>query len=131
MLLNTWFKDNIFGIPGDEDGGGMSAFVVFSSMGFYPITPGIPVYTIGSPLFSKIKINLPNGKVFTINAPNCNEKNKYIQKASLNGKNLDGPWFTHEDLVNGGTLELEMGSYPNKAWGASEENIPQIFKTSN
>ena len=131
MLLNTWFKDNIFGIPGDEDGGGMSAFVVFSSMGFYPITPGIPVYTIGSPLFSKIKINLPNGKVFTINAPNCNEKNKYIQKASLNGKNLDGPWFTHEDLVNGGTLELEMGSYPNKNWGASEENIPQIFKTSN
>jgi predicted alpha-1,2-mannosidase len=131
MLLNTWFKDNIFGIPGDEDGGGMSAFVVFSSMGFYPITPGIPVYTIGSPLFSKIKINLPNGKVFTINAPNCNEKNKYIQKASLNGKNLDGPWFTHEDLVNGGTLELEMGSYPNKTWGAREENIPQIFKTSN
>ncbi len=130
-LLNTWFKDNIFGIPGDEDGGGMSAFVVFSSMGFYPITPGIPVYTIGSPLFSKIKINLPNGKAFTINAPNCNEKNKYIQKASLNGKTLDGPWFTHEDLVNGGTLELEMGSHPNKAWGASEENIPQIFKTSN
>ena len=130
-LLNTWFKDNIFGIPGDEDGGGMSAFVVFSSMGFYPITPGIPVYTIGSPLFSKIKINLPNGKAFTINAPNCNEKNKYIQKASLNGKNLVGPWFTHDDLVNGGTLELEMGSHPNKAWGASEENVPQIFKTSN
>lgn len=130
-LLNTWFKDNIFGIPGDEDGGGMSAFVVFSSMGFYPITPGIPLYTIGSPLFSKIKIYLPNGKLFTINAPNCNERNKYIQKASLNGKTLEGPWFTHEDLVNGGTLELEMGSYPNKAWGASEENIPQIFKTSN
>jgi len=130
-LLNTWFKDNIFGIPGDEDGGGMSAFVVFSSMGFYPITPGIPIYTIGSPLFSKIKINLPNGKAFTINAPNCNEKNKYIQKASLNGKNLDGPWFTHDVLVNGGTLELEMGSHPNKAWGASEENVPQIFKTSN
>lgn len=131
MLLNTWFKDNIFGIPGDEDGGGMSAFVVFSSMGFYPITPGIPVYTIGSPLFSKIKINLPNGKAFTINAPNCSEKNKYIQKALLNGKTLDGPWFTHDDLVNGGTLELEMGSYPNKAWGASEENVPQIFKSSN
>ncbi|MFM9824911.1 GH92 family glycosyl hydrolase [Flavobacterium sp.] len=131
MLLNTWFKDNIFGIPGDEDGGGMSAFVVFSSMGFYPITPGIPIYTIGSPLFSKIKINLPNGKVFAINAPNCSEKNKYIQKASLNGKNLEGPWFTHEDLVNGGTLELEMGSYPNKTWGTSEESIPQIFKTSN
>jgi predicted alpha-1,2-mannosidase len=131
MLLNTWFKDNIFGIPGDEDGGGMSAFVVFSSMGFYPITPGIPVYTIGSPLFSKIKINLPSGKVFTINAPNCNETNKYIQKATFNGKALAGPWFTHEELINGGTLELEMGAYPNKTWGTSEESIPQIFKTSN
>ena len=57
-----------------------NAFVVFSSMGFYPITPGIPIYTIGSPLFSKIKINLPNGKVFTINAPNCNEKISIFKK---------------------------------------------------
>lgn len=117
MLLNTWFKDNIFGIPGDEDGGGMSAFVVFSAMGFYPITPGVPVYTIGSPLFSKITINLPNGNKFTVSAPKCNETNKYIQSAKLNGDTLYSPWFTHDDLVNGGTLELEMGAYPNKSWG--------------
>ena len=128
MLLNTWFKDNIFGIPGDEDGGGMSAFVVFSAMGFYPITPGIPVYTIGSPLFSKISINLPNGKKFTINAPNCNETNKYIQSATLNGKELKGPWFTHNDLVNGATITLEMGKYPNKNWGADPSLIPNDFK---
>lgn len=128
MLLNTWFKDNIFGIPGDEDGGGMSAFVVFSAMGFYPITPGIPLYTIGSPLFSKITINQPNGKKFTINAPNCNETNKYIQSATLNGKELKGPWFTHNDLVNGGVLTLEMGKYPNKTWGSNPNNIPDIFK---
>ena len=128
MLLNTWFKDNIFGIPGDEDGGGMSAFVVFSAMGFYPITPGIPVYTIGSPLFSKISIKLPNGKKFTINAPNCNETNKYIQSATLNSKELKGPWFTHEDLVNGATITLEMGKYPNKNWGADLSLIPNNFK---
>jgi len=128
MLLNTWFKDNIFGIPGDEDGGGMSAFVVFSAMGFYPITPGIPVYTIGSPLFSKISINQPNGKKFTINAPNCNETNKYIQSATLNGKELKGPWFTHNDLVNGATITLEMGKYPNKNWGADPSLIPNDFK---
>ncbi|MDG2436154.1 MAG: glycoside hydrolase family 92 protein, partial [Polaribacter sp.] len=128
MLLNTWFKDNIFGIPGDEDGGGMSAFVVFSAMGFYPVTPGIPVYTIGSPLFSKISINLPNGNKFTINAPNCNETNKYIQSATLNGKELKGPWFTHDDLINGATITLEMGKYPNKNWGTDQSLIPNNFK---
>jgi predicted alpha-1,2-mannosidase len=121
MLLNTWFKDNIFGIPGDEDGGGMSAFVVFSAMGFYPITPGIPVYTIGSPLFSKVTINLPNNKKFVISAPDCDEKCKYIQSAKFNGKELNEPLFTHEDLMNGGLLELKMGAYPNKEWGKSTE----------
>ncbi|HUX55547.1 MAG TPA: GH92 family glycosyl hydrolase [Bacteroidales bacterium] len=129
MLLNTWFKDNIFGIPGDEDGGGMSAFVVFSSMGFYPITPGIPVYTIGSPLFSKVTINLPNKKQFIVSAPDCSEKNKYIQSAKLNGRVLNAPWFTLDDLINGGTLELVMGAYPNKQWGTDTLGVPDAFKT--
>ncbi|MCX6325160.1 MAG: GH92 family glycosyl hydrolase [Bacteroidia bacterium] len=128
MLLNTWFKDNIFGIPGDEDGGGMSAFVVFSSMGFYPITPGIPVYTIGSPLFSKVTINIPNGKKFVVSAPNCSAQNKYIQSARFNGRVLNAPWFTHDDLINGGTLELIMGAYPNKQWGTDPMAIPDVFK---
>lgn len=119
QLLDVWFKDNIFGVPGDEDGGGMMAFVVFSSMGFYPVTPGLPVYTIGSPVFSKVTIDLPNGKQFTLTAKNCSATNKYIQKATLNGKPLNTPWFTHEQLVNGGRLELEMGPVPNKAWGAA------------
>lgn len=117
ILLDTWFKDNIFGIPGDEDGGGMTAFVVFSSMGFYPVTPGKPVYTIGSPLFEKVAVRLNNGKTFTLLAHQASVKNKYIQSAKLNGKVLNKPWFTHEDLVNGGTLELEMGPKPNKNWG--------------
>jgi len=117
MLLDTWFKDNIFGIPGDEDGGGMTAFVVFSSMGFYPVTPGKPVYTIGSPLFEKTTINLANGKKFTLIANGASVQNKYVQHAKLNGKVLNTPWFTHEDLLNGGLLELEMGSKPNKNWG--------------
>ncbi|WP_319589310.1 GH92 family glycosyl hydrolase [uncultured Draconibacterium sp.] len=128
MLLNMWFKDNEFGIPGDEDGGGMSAFVVFSAMGFYPITPGIPVYTIGSPLFSKITINLPNGKQFIVSAPKCNETNKYIQSAKLNGEILNSPWFTHDQLNNGGMLELEMGAYPNKGWGLDSSGVPEEFK---
>jgi predicted alpha-1,2-mannosidase len=117
FLLDTWFKDNIFGIPGDEDGGGMSAFVVFSSMGFYPVTPGIPEYTIGSPVFENISITLPNKKQFTIIAHKSSEVNKYIQQAKFNGQPLNKPTFTHQQLVNGGTLELFMGPKPNKSWG--------------
>jgi len=117
MLLDTWFKDNIFGIPGDEDGGGMSAFVVFSAMGFYPLTPGIPVYTIGSPLFTEVTLHLPDGNTFVVSTPDCSERNKYIQQASLNGKELDTPWFLHEELMKGGVLELRMGPFPNKEWG--------------
>ena len=128
MLLNTWFKDNIHGIPGDEDGGGMSAFIVFSAMGFYPVTPGIPVYTIGSPLFSKVTVNLPNKKQFIVSAPDCSERNKYIQSAKLNGHVLNGPWFSHDDIINGGVLELVMGPYPNRHWGTDTMAIPDAFK---
>lgn len=117
MLLDTWFPDNIFGIPGDEDGGGMSAFVVFSSMGFYPLTPGLPVYTIGSPVFEKVIISLPGGKKFIIEAKGDLRRDKYIQKAWINGKPLNTPWFTHSDLMAGGILKLEMGPYPNLYWG--------------
>ncbi|MCW3092969.1 MAG: glycoside hydrolase family 92 protein [Ferruginibacter sp.] len=120
FLLDVWFKDNIFGIPGDEDGGGMSAFVVFSSMGFYPLTPGIPAYTIGSPLFKKVTISLTNGKKFTVVAHNASVVNKYIQSAKFDGAALNTPWFTHKQLVNGGTLELEMGPKPNKQWGVEQ-----------
>ncbi len=117
MLLNTWYPDNIFGIPGDEDGGGMTAFVVFSAMGFYPVTPGKPMYTIGSPLFEKITIHLPNGKTFKVSAPGCSTTNKYIQEARLNGKPLIKPWFSHEELMAGGELKLIMGQKPNMDWG--------------
>lgn len=124
FLLDVWFKDNIFDIPGDEDGGAMSAFVVFSAMGFYPATPGIPIYTLGSPQFEEVKINLENGNVFTIKAKNASPINKYIQWAKLNGKPLNKTWFTHEELMDGATIELEMGPKPNKKWGAEPSAAP-------
>ncbi|MBE9601060.1 GH92 family glycosyl hydrolase [Pedobacter sp. MC2016-24] len=120
FLLDTWFKDDVFGIPGDEDGGGMTSFVVFSAMGFYPVTPGIPVYTIGSPVFDKVSIDLPNGKTFQVIANKSSVVNKYIQSAKFDGKILDTPWFTHQQLVAGGKLELEMGPLPNKTWGTGQ-----------
>ena len=116
LILDTWFKDNIFGVPGDEDGGSMSSFVVFSAMGFYPITPGIPRYAITSPLFTKVSIDLPNGKRFTLIANKCSRKNKYIQSATLNGKKLHSLSFSHEELMNGGELVLEMGEGTNAKW---------------
>ncbi len=124
MLLDTWFTDNLFGMPGDEDGGGMSAFVVFSMMGFFPVTPGIPVYTIGSPVFNNISMQLPNGKSFSITALNNSADNKYIQSATLNGKVLTKTWFTHKELMNGGELKLIMASKPNKKWGMLPEDAP-------
>ena len=124
FLLDVWFQDNIFGIPGDEDGGGMTAFVVFSSMGFYPVTPGLPVYNIGSPVFEEVKIKLNNGKTFTLKTHNYAKANKYIQSAKLNGQPLNRPWFTHSDLLNGATLELEMGPLPNKKWGSAVDAAP-------
>jgi len=117
FLLDVWFKDNIFGIPGDEDGGGMTAFVVLSSMGLYQVLPGVPVYTITSPVFEKISISLTNGKVFTVVAKGASRSNKYIQKAMINGEELSTPFITHEQIMSGATLELVLSELPNKEWG--------------
>lgn len=123
-LMKQWFRNDLMGVPGDEDGGGMSAFVVFSSMGFYPVTPGFPAYNIGSPLFSDIKMTMSNGSVFEVEAQNCSDENKYIQRATLNGKPWNKPWFSHADIENGGKLILIMGDTANKSWGASPEDVP-------
>jgi predicted alpha-1,2-mannosidase len=123
-LLKQWFRNDLMGVPGDEDGGGMSAFVVFSSMGFYPVTPGSSSYNIGSPLFRNTKIKLGVGVVFEIEAQNCSDENKYIQSAVLNGKIWDKPWFSHDDIKTGGKLVLIMGNKANENWGAKPENVP-------
>lgn len=124
QCLGTWFRNDVMGVPGDEDGGGLTSFVVFSSMGFYPVTPGFPIYNIGSPLFTDVQVSLPGGKTFRIVAKDCSDTNKYIQSAKLNGKPLDKPWFTHDDIRKGGTLVLEMGSRPNKSWGSAADCAP-------
>jgi len=124
MLLESFFTDTLQGMPGDEDGGGMSAFVVFSMLGFYPVTPGIPTYDIGSPVFEKATIHLSNGKEFVIVAHNTSHENKYVESIRLNGKPLDQVWFRHADIVGGGTLELTMGDTPNTSLGAAAASLP-------
>lgn len=123
-LVKQWFRDDLMGIPGDEDGSGLSSFVVFSTMGFYPVTPGSPTYNIGSPFFSNVTIKLSNGKTFKIIAHGCSEDNKYIQSAKLNGQEWNKPWFSHEEMANGGKLELIMGPESNKSWGCNLKDAP-------
>ena len=124
MLLDTWFTDTSLGMPGDEDGGGMSSFVVFSMMGLYPVTPGVPIYDLTSPVFDHIKIHLQNGKTFSIVCRNNSKDNKYIQSILLNGRPLNQVWFKHSDIVNGGQLELQMGDTPNLELGADPSTFP-------
>ena len=117
QMLDTWFRADLMGIPGDEEGGGLTACVLYSMLGFYPVTPGDPVYTIGSPVFPETTIHLTNGNKFTVKAANTSRTNKYIQSATLNGKQLDKPFIQHDVLMAGGELVLKMGDRPNKEWG--------------
>ncbi len=123
-IMKVWYDDDPLGICGDEDGGAMSAWYVFSAMGFYPVCPGRPLYDIGSPIFEKVTINVADGKTFIIEAKDVSSKNKYIQSATLNGETLNKPWFEHSTIVNGGKLILKMGDRPNKEWGNAPEAAP-------
>ncbi len=127
QMMDVWYTDGPMGIPGDDDGGATSSWYVLSAMGFYPVTPGSPVYEIGSPIFSETRLTLGNGKVFNIRAQGVSAQNKYIQSAMLNGKPLDKPWFLHSDIANGGTLALVMGPKPNKKWGTTTDAAPPSF----
>ena len=116
QILDLWYGDGPLGFCGDEDYGEMSSWYILSAMGFYTVAPGRPVYDIGSPLFEKSTIDIGDGKKFTIECRNISAQNKYIQSASMNGKELNRAWFTHEELMQGGTLLLNMGPRPNKKW---------------
>lgn len=124
MLLDTWFTDTTLGMPGDEDGGGMSAFVVFSMMGLYPVTPGVPVYDLTSPVFDTITIRPANGKTFRIMARNNSRDDKYIQSVSLNGRRLDRVWITHAELKRGGVLVFRLGDTPDRQLGTRPSDLP-------
>jgi len=130
-LLSAFYTDDLHGIPGDEDGGGMTAWVVFSMMGFYPVTPGMPAYDFGSPVFDRVTIRLENGKTIKLIAKNNSAGNKYIQSIKLNGKSLNQVWFRHADIANGGRLELEMGNMPNRKLGVAPETLPPCSAAIN
>lgn len=112
------------GLCGDDDTGQLSAWYVFSALGFYPVCPGQPIYVIGSPLFGKATIHLSQGRTFIIEAPGNSEKNIYIQSVILNGKIYEKSWLKHSDIIKGGRLIFQMGPHPNFKWGSQLKNRP-------
>ena len=116
QVLHELYRNTPDGLCGNEDCGQMSAWFVFSSMGFYPIDPVSGIYEIGSPLFPEMKLNLANGKQFTVLAPNVSAENIYIQSVKRNGQPYDKSYITHEQIMNGDTFEFEMGNKPGPVW---------------
>ncbi|WP_093666435.1 GH92 family glycosyl hydrolase [Sphingomonas gellani] len=112
------------GYPGDEDNGQTSAWYVFSALGFYPVTPAVGQYAVGSPLFRNVQVTMPGGKMLTIEAQNNGPDNVYIQSVTLNGRAYDKAWFSREDLQRGGTLRFVMGPKPNTAWASGKDAVP-------
>ncbi|MBB6127090.1 GH92 family glycosyl hydrolase [Mucilaginibacter lappiensis] len=110
MILPRMYKPTPDGLGGNDDTGQMSAWYIFSSLGFYPVAPGSDQYSTGSPAVNGAVINLDNGKTFTINVKNQSPKNVYVQKMVLNGKALDKLFISHADIMNGGEITFYMGS---------------------
>ena len=116
QVMQTLYLNAPAGLCGNEDCGQMSAWYVFSAMGFYPVNPAGGIYEIGTPLFPEIKLNLPGGKVFTVLAPQVSHENIYVQSVKMNGKPYDKSYITHQQIMDGVTLEFEMGNEPGKIW---------------
>ena len=117
------------GYCGDEDNGQTSAWYVFSALGFYPVTPGVPQYVLGSPLFDKVTMHLQNGNSFKIEARNNNDENYYIESVKLNETNYNNTWIDYNDIQKGGKLIFKMNDKPNKDFGIS--NLSRPFSLSN
>ena len=123
-VMNDFYSAEPDGLVNNEDLGQMSAWYVFSALGFYPVTPGLPIYTFGSPNVDQATIHLENGNTFEIQANNQSEENVYVQSVSLNGSPIDRPYIKHEEIMQGGKLVYEMGASPNKEWASSLDRLP-------
>jgi len=118
-IMDTLYTTAVDGLDGNDDGGTLSAWYVFSALGFYPVAPGSEWYIIGTPLF-ECAVAQVGGQPLTITAPNVSPENIYVQSVRLNGEQLDEPWFRHSDIAGGGTLEFTMGATPSD-WGQGIE----------
>jgi predicted alpha-1,2-mannosidase len=120
MILKAMYKPTVDGLGGNDDFGQMSAWFIFSSLGFYPVAPGSDQYIFGSPTVQNARLNLENGKTFEIDVKDQGDKNVYVQKIELNGKILTRNYITHAEIMNGGNIQFYMGAKPNKKRVAPE-----------
>lgn len=125
-ILVQMYGSDQYGLafPGMDDQGSTSSWYVMSAMGFYPVDPASPNYILGSPIFDQVTIHMGHGHDLTIIAKNNSALNAYIQSATLNGKAWNKPWFSHQDIADGGVLVLTMGSQPNRSWGSAPDSGP-------
>ena len=123
-ILNKMYQNDINGLGGNDDCGQMSAWYIFSVMGFYPVCPGTDQYVLGAPYLPYLKLTLPNGKVLEIKAEGVGDKNRYVRSLKWNGEAYDKLYITHEDLMQGGVLEFKMSASPNKRRGQKAEDKP-------
>lgn len=129
-IMKEMYQPTPEGISGNEDCGQMSAWYIFSAMGFYPVNPAEGVYVIGSPLFEKISMEVGAGKRFELIADQVSEENLYIQSATLNGEPLERSYLYHQEIMDGGELRLVMGKEPNKTWASKETAYPPSMSTN-
>ncbi|EHQ25790.1 GH92 family glycosyl hydrolase [Mucilaginibacter paludis] len=130
-VLNELYNNSSSGYAGNEDCGQMSAWYIFSSMGFYPVNPANGIYAIGSPILKAAAITLPNGKTFSVSVKNPGKPNIYIQSVKLNGKPYTKTYITQNDIISGGRLEFIMGTKPNKSWGITPAGVPPVWGYNN
>ena len=126
QVMDEFYTDERAGLCGNEDCGQMSAWGVFSAMGFYPATPASGYYVLGLPRFNKVCMNLDNGKQFKVTAKNLSPQNCYVKSVRLNGKALERSFITFEEIYNGGELEFTMTSTPDSPWATQPENCPVV-----
>ena len=123
-IMNKMYRNHIRGLGGNDDCGQMSAWYIFTAMGFYPFAPGSDQYVIGAPYLPYMKVTLENGKVIEIKAPQVSDRNRYVQSLKVNGKPYSKLYLTHKQLTDGCTLEFVMGPKPNKRRGLSPSDKP-------
>ncbi len=128
-VMDKLYTPNPDGYCGDEDNGQTSAWYVFSAMGFYPVCPGQDVYVIGSPIFDKVTVSLPNGNELVIASENNGKDNVYVQRLTVNGVVWDKNFIGHDELLKGGLLKFSMGNEPNTKRGTKEEAYPPSMST--
>ncbi|MEM9856831.1 MAG: GH92 family glycosyl hydrolase [Bacteroidota bacterium] len=127
LILDSLYSDQPDGLPGNEDCGQMSAWYIFSALGFYPFNPASGVYTIGTPIVKKAEMKLPNGRVLLIRTKNLSEENKYIERLEVDGEPWNQSYFTHRDLLEAEEIVYIMNSTPNHEWAVANENRPLLF----